>query len=306
MRHKYNYFYKITNNINGHFYYGIHSTDNINDGYMGSGHRLRKAYQLYGIENFSKEILKFFDNRDDLELYESEIVTEELVNDKECYNSIIGGLSCNHMDKVCVNYNGRNILVDRIDYFANKDKYKSMRTNKVCVIEGNEDKYKLIDVTEYVENKEKYKIVSGGRVSVKDKNGNFFSVLVDDERYKSGELVPIWKNRKHRKESIEKVKETYRKIGHQYGSKNSHYGTVWVTKENENKCIKKEELEKYKKDGWVKGRKLHFENDKITSLDKEVILNLRSEGLTWKEIAKKLSISLTVMQKWKKRNLNNN
>ena len=30
----YNYFYKITNNINNKFYYGVHCTNNLNDGYI--------------------------------------------------------------------------------------------------------------------------------------------------------------------------------------------------------------------------------------------------------------------------------
>ena len=57
---KYHYFYKITNLLNNHFYYGVHSTDNLEDGYMGSGKRLHYAYKKYGMENFNKEILKFF------------------------------------------------------------------------------------------------------------------------------------------------------------------------------------------------------------------------------------------------------
>ena len=50
VKRKYHYFYKITNNLNNHYYYGIHSTDNLDDGYMGSGTRLRYAYEKYGIE----------------------------------------------------------------------------------------------------------------------------------------------------------------------------------------------------------------------------------------------------------------
>lgn len=36
MGKKYNYVYKTTNSINGRFYYGVHSTDDLNDGYLGS------------------------------------------------------------------------------------------------------------------------------------------------------------------------------------------------------------------------------------------------------------------------------
>ena len=70
---KYHYFYKITNNLNGHFYYGVHNTNDLNDGYMGSGTRLHYAYKKYGIENFTKEILKFFDTSK--EAFEYEAIT---------------------------------------------------------------------------------------------------------------------------------------------------------------------------------------------------------------------------------------
>lgn len=43
---KYYYLYKITNLINEHFYYGVHRTNGLNDGYMGSGSRLKNANVL--------------------------------------------------------------------------------------------------------------------------------------------------------------------------------------------------------------------------------------------------------------------
>ena len=45
---KYNYFYKITNDFDNCYYYGIHSTNNMNDGYMGSGKWLKRAMKKHG------------------------------------------------------------------------------------------------------------------------------------------------------------------------------------------------------------------------------------------------------------------
>ena len=88
---QYHYFYKITNLINNHFYYGVHNTNNLDDGYMGSGKRLWIAYNKYGIENFFKEILKYFDTKEEAFEYEAKIVNEDLVNNDNCYNLSLGG-----------------------------------------------------------------------------------------------------------------------------------------------------------------------------------------------------------------------
>lgn len=53
------YFYKITNKLNGKYYYG----SGQKTGYYGSGFALHKAYEKYGRDQFTYEILRYFDTR---------------------------------------------------------------------------------------------------------------------------------------------------------------------------------------------------------------------------------------------------
>jgi len=88
---KHNIFYKTTNSINGKFYYGIHSTNNLEDGYLGSGITMLKAIKKYGKENFTKEILADYKTRKEASEHESREVIMELVELEECYNLKTGG-----------------------------------------------------------------------------------------------------------------------------------------------------------------------------------------------------------------------
>lgn len=83
--------YKITNKINGKFYIGKHQTKNINDHYMGSGKAIRAALKYYGRSNFEKTILKLCANENEMNLFEKQLVTEELVNNTNSYNLGVGG-----------------------------------------------------------------------------------------------------------------------------------------------------------------------------------------------------------------------
>ena len=56
---KYYIVYKTTNLVNNMYYVGCHQTDNLNDGYIGSGKYLKRAIKKYGIENFKFDILYF-------------------------------------------------------------------------------------------------------------------------------------------------------------------------------------------------------------------------------------------------------
>lgn len=89
--HQYHFLYKTTNLLNNKYYIGVHSTYNLDDGYLGSGTKLRRSINKYGKENFKIEVLEFFENRTDALKREMEIVTENLILDELCMNLKPGG-----------------------------------------------------------------------------------------------------------------------------------------------------------------------------------------------------------------------
>jgi predicted XRE-type DNA-binding protein len=88
---KYHFIYKTTNILSGKYYIGMHSTDDIEDGYLGSGNRLRLSVRKYGKENFKREILEFCESRVELIKKETEIITLDEISKKECINLKVGG-----------------------------------------------------------------------------------------------------------------------------------------------------------------------------------------------------------------------
>jgi len=88
---KYHYIYKITCLKNNRYYIGIHSTDNLDDGYMGGGKRIKNSVKKHGKDAHKKEILEFFENRDLLVKKEIELVNENLLKDPMCMNIKLGG-----------------------------------------------------------------------------------------------------------------------------------------------------------------------------------------------------------------------
>lgn len=87
----YHFIYKITCTLNGKYYIGMHSTFDLEDGYMGSGKRIKRSIEKHGIKNHTKEILEFLPNRSSLKEREKELVNEKLIKDSLCMNLKLGG-----------------------------------------------------------------------------------------------------------------------------------------------------------------------------------------------------------------------
>src|SRR5574344_1152863 len=88
---KYYLIYQITNLVNNKIYIGKHMTDDLNDGYMGSGSLIKRAENKYGLDKFEKEILFECSSEEEMNKKEAEIVNEEFIARLDTYNITLGG-----------------------------------------------------------------------------------------------------------------------------------------------------------------------------------------------------------------------
>lgn len=220
----YHYIYKTTCVITQRFYIGMHSTDNLNDNYIGSGKQLWRSINKHGREHHNIEILEFLPSRKSLANREWEIVNEELINNPLCMNLKNGGDG------------GWETL--------NKDPdYKWARIKGGQTIK-NRCEFWLIHKNR-METDEKYKNKHNSSVSLSLK-----------QRW--AEHGHPWKGRKHTEET--KQKQSDAKKGKCSGENNNGYGTCWMyhLQEEKNIKIKKENVEQYLLQGWIKGRKMEY------------------------------------------------
>ena len=88
---KVHFIYKTTCLVTGKFYIGIHSTNNVEDGYLGSGSLLKRSVAKHGAGKHVREILEFLSCRVSLKDRERHIVNEEMLSDPLCMNLKLGG-----------------------------------------------------------------------------------------------------------------------------------------------------------------------------------------------------------------------
>ena len=208
------YLYEIKNLLNGKIYLGVHSTNDMNDGYMGSGSALRKDVGKFGLEQFSKTILETFTNSEEMYLREEKIVNIDFLKRDDVYNIRIGGKGgFDH-----INSNEESIK-KRID---NRTSESFMKMS-----EGGRKGGNNVSAEKRLQSS-----IAGGK-SFFAKYGNPFAKI------------------QHTPEFKQRHKEALRAIEHQVGSKNSQFGTMWITTGLENKKIKKDFPIP---EGWRKGR----------------------------------------------------
>lgn len=220
----YYYLYRITNRINGKIYVGVHKTDNLDDGYMGSGLLIRRAIEKYGIENFEKTILQYFNSAEEAFETESQIVNEEFVADESTYNLKEGGHgSWDFLNRTGLNQKNHN--------YPNIGALGGSATSKRM---SNDSKFN-----------EEF------RANAKRNHPKVVAALKN--KYSDGEWT--FSGKHHTEETKFKIASANSK--HQSGSGNSQYGKMWIYNEDLKECKRIPKGDQIP-EGWKRGRKMKF------------------------------------------------
>jgi hypothetical protein len=195
----------------------MHSTDDLEDGYFGSGSLLSKSIKKHGKEKHHKEILEHLPSREALKLREKEFVNEELLGDKLCMNLRLGG--------------------------EGGGKFKDAEHQRKCSAAGN-----LAFVKRMAEDPA---LRSAFSERAKKHRGRKHTDEAKANMAKARSISNPWVGREHLESTRLKMSASH--VGKHDGSKNSQFGTCWVTNGNAVK-IKVTELDEYLAIGYRRGR----------------------------------------------------
>ena len=204
--------YRIDNIENGKYYIGQHETDNPLDSYMGSGNLIRRAIAKYGIEKFIKTILFDFDNFEQMNEKEKELVPFSAchLNNEMSYNLVEGGCG------------GNKIIWD------------DEQRNKVSIrFKGKQTSRKGTKLPDYW----KEKIANG--MTGKGRENNIKFQTEHPQKYKTflKKLSKIHKGKKISNETKIKMSQSMSKI--RQGKDNPAYGRKWMYKYFDKKLDRK-------------------------------------------------------------------
>ena len=220
----YYYLYQITNLVDAKIYVGVHMTQNLNDEYMGSGKVIKRAIEKYGTDNFRKDILEFFEDAETMYAREKEIVTSEFLLREDVYNLRRGG------------HGG-------FDYIRTLPEYNAWVKQGGTTVNHPLCPKKLKERKEYL--KRFNKIGSDAYLKkLKENNGKAW-----------------WENRqgflgKSHSDKTKSVMSDKAKERLKDPTKNSQFGTMWITNGISNTKIYKDEVIPT---GWKKGRIIKLE-----------------------------------------------
>lgn len=168
---------------------GIHSTNNIDDNYLGSGVILLRAIKKYGKEEFTRTIVKQFNNRKEASDYEKIHVTEEVANSPDFYNIKSGG------DNECVHSRS---VIEKVSKLRKGSKRTKEQRKRMSIAKLGRTKYNdpvMKKMSETKTGRTKYNNESVRRMAIsqtgKRKSNNLGTMIMSIKRAKGFFITPI-------------------------------------------------------------------------------------------------------------------
>lgn len=214
-------------------YIGKHQTENLDDGYMGSGLRIQRAIKKYGVENFEKTILFECQSFEEMNAKEAEIVNEDFIARDDVYNIKLGGEGgWDYLNGSSSSYHKGSIKRHNAAVKANKNRDIVKSRQKASKTRQNWSIEKRQEVSDAISNGIKRKL----------------QLDKDFAKRRAQKL----KGRKASKQLKQKLSEL------KMGENNNQYGKVWIMNRTLKQC-KCVDSSYVLPDGWEYGRCLDFD-----------------------------------------------
>lgn len=251
--------YKTTNTVNGKFYIGKHSTDNLNDGYLGSGVILTRAVKKHGKQRFVREIIRQFDDESEAYRFERELIESIGLDPTKCYNVCYGGVGfwkgMTHTAEARAKISAANKGRKMAPGFSAKMS-ELMKGRKV----SDETKQKLsaLNAGKKLSDEVRAKISAGGkgRVVSEEVRRRISASQIGRVSPQKGAVLSDSTKKKMSlaRQGVKASDETKDKIRQATsGSNNAGFGKIWITDgENNTRVVKGDKIP----DGWWQGRAL--------------------------------------------------
>lgn len=225
----YYYTYKITclkGSLKDHYYFGQHHTENLDDGYIGSGRKIRDYFKKYPEKegySYTKEIIAFYNNKDELNEAEFILIGDKYQTDPLCLNLKAGGGQAGYSDETRKLISGK--AIGRPSSF--KGKHQPERAKQILSEKHKALPKKCWVYKDYVEY-----LIYESELDDYISNG-----------YIKGRLISIWGVNKTKKPDSE---ETRYKKGVARDKR-------WINNGIIQTYVSKAELNNYLENGWVLG-----------------------------------------------------
>lgn len=280
MEKKINYVYITTNLINGKQYIGDHSTNKLEDDYLGSGRPyFKRAINEYGSQNFKKEILEFFQTKQEAFNAQEKYIMQFNTLTPNGYNiSPKGGLNVKgcHSKETKRKIGESNKIAQNGKKRSEESKQKQSlsRINKTFIDLYGEERAKEI----------KNKIGNKNKISLKGKKQT-------PEHIKNSAITRIGKHRSEETKLKISIKETRKIVSDETRKKQSESQSK-IQKELQNKP----EVKERKRKAWTG---INNPSSKLTNIQINEIKELCKTNISVKQIALKYNVCVGTIYKYK-------